>query len=143
MDVSNDDENECVICMERESTRVLECKHKFCKICIVKIVKNYIPICPLCRNEIFSMTSINDSDDDIDIPEILKHNKKFISEQHYMYYHTERTNISIIHRRRNNMDLNLSYVFTLLMILCITFVLYSLLLHDIKNRKVINKYHFI
>lgn len=45
--------HECVICMERLSneTGMTDCKHKFCKACIMKWI-NECSECPLCRAQI-------------------------------------------------------------------------------------------
>ena len=57
--------NECSICLEQiESCNFvkLNCKHDFCKECVIQTIKTdkrSAPCCALCRSEISSITSVN------------------------------------------------------------------------------------
>lgn len=82
MEQEIDEDNECIVCMSEFPSRILNCKHKFCRICIVKIIKNLNPICPTCRGEITGMiSSRKESDDELDVFELLKSNKNIIYRQ--------------------------------------------------------------
>jgi len=43
-----DDEDECVICMERKARVVMDCTHAFCNVCLEKWNEKSMT-CPLCR----------------------------------------------------------------------------------------------
>jgi hypothetical protein len=50
--------SDCVICYERKEDVVLNCKHKFCRICIVRLHRSNINfVCPCCRANIICITS--------------------------------------------------------------------------------------
>eukprot|EP01102_Stenamoeba_stenopodia_P009220 TRINITY_DN2716_c0_g1_i4.p1 TRINITY_DN2716_c0_g1~~TRINITY_DN2716_c0_g1_i4.p1 ORF type:complete len:219 (+),score=33.40 TRINITY_DN2716_c0_g1_i4:51-707(+) len=47
-DSDEDDDNECVICMERKARVVMDCTHAFCDVCLAKWNEKSMT-CPLCR----------------------------------------------------------------------------------------------
>ena len=66
---------ECMVCMDAYPSRIINCGHRFCKVCIVKIIKEFQnPNCPKCRGDILKMVSVRkDSDDDeMDIDKYIK-----------------------------------------------------------------------
>jgi hypothetical protein len=57
---------DCPICLENTNNKIIQttnCNHDFCRICMTKQLKNAVyrfitPNCPLCRNEILTLTNI-------------------------------------------------------------------------------------
>lgn len=56
-DKIDDDNNTCKICFELDENTLLNCGHKFCGVCLVK-VKNTNNKCPMCRTKITSKKDI-------------------------------------------------------------------------------------
>ncbi|PCI28082.1 hypothetical protein COB52_04120 [Candidatus Kaiserbacteria bacterium] len=102
----------CIICMDNFPSRILICKHRFCKICIVRIIKEFDhPNCPSCREEIYGMISTQESsDDELDVMELLKFNRYISRRQRNIEY-------SILQQKNNSKCKFLMIVFVVFILL--------------------------
>lgn len=87
MEMNFNDDSECCICMDAFPSRIINCRHRFCRRCIVTILTEFErPSCPNCRGEILGMTSLQDSDDEMDVIQLLKLNRKVMYRQRMMEF---------------------------------------------------------